>query len=89
MTATTDAALASVETAIHDALNAVENVADPVAREAAARRLADVVLPDAARGAKRLRQSAVLELRQGRTLKQVAELLGLSVGRVDQLAKGR
>ncbi|MBT2411117.1 hypothetical protein J7I94_11160 [Streptomyces sp. ISL-12] len=38
---------------------------------------------------KAVRQQAVLELRQSLTLAKVAELLGLSVGRVDQIAKGK
>ncbi|MGW6984737.1 hypothetical protein ACWGE1_35675 [Streptomyces sp. NPDC054932] len=64
-------------------------VEDPVARERAARLFTDQLLPDVAREVKNLRIGAVGELRQGRTLKEVAGLTGLSVPRVDQLLKGK
>lgn len=38
---------------------------------------------------KEARQSAVLALRETRKLREVAELLGVSIGRVDQIAKGK
>ena len=38
---------------------------------------------------KAARQSAVLTLRETRKLREVAELLGISIGRVDQIAKGK
>jgi DNA-directed RNA polymerase specialized sigma subunit len=38
---------------------------------------------------KAARESAVLALRKTLTLREVAELLGVSIGRVDQIAKGK
>ncbi|WP_428956174.1 hypothetical protein [Streptomyces sp. cg35] len=37
---------------------------------------------------KQARETDVRELRQDKTLKEVAELVELSIGRVDQIAKG-
>ncbi|MFC9431912.1 hypothetical protein [Streptomyces sp. NPDC056987] len=78
--------------AVAETLATIEAIADPVARERAARDFHDaltkaVVEPLAQ--FKAVRQQAVLELRQTLTLAKVAEKIGLSVGRVDQLAKGR
>ncbi|MFF4422300.1 hypothetical protein ACFY04_16205 [Streptomyces sp. NPDC001549] len=61
----------------------------PVARERAARLFTDQLLPDVAKTVKNIRTAAVGELRQGRTLREVSELIGLSVPRVDQLLKGK
>lgn len=67
-------------------------IKDPVARDKAARAL-QTALTEAIAGpltqTKAVRQQAVLELRQTLTLAKAAERLGLSVGRVDQLAKGK
>lgn len=65
------------------------DIADPVERERAARLVMDELLPDAVKRVKAERAAAVAELKEGRTLKQVAELTGLSVPRVDQLLKGK
>jgi hypothetical protein len=85
----------------HDALRSLTNdyvdavrarlgeVPDARAREYAARLLMDELLPDAVKRVKVVRGEAVSELKEGRTLKQVAELTGLSVPRVDQLLKGK
>lgn len=85
----------------HDALRSLTNdyvnavrarlgeVPDALAREYAARLLMDDLLPDAVKRVKAVRSEAVGELKEGRTLKQVAELTGLSVPRVDQLLKGK
>ncbi|MFJ3961815.1 hypothetical protein [Streptomyces sp. NPDC090036] len=67
----------------------IADVEDPVARERAARLFTDQLLPDVAKAVKDVRIAAVVELRQGRTLKQVSALMGLSVPRVDQLLKGK
>ncbi|MFI1646735.1 hypothetical protein ACH4XT_07295 [Streptomyces avidinii] len=64
-------------------------IEDPVARERAARLFTDQLLPEVARAVKDVRIAAVGELRQGRTLKEVSQLIGLSVPRVDQLLKGK
>ncbi|MFB6824236.1 hypothetical protein ACFCXA_21905 [Streptomyces virginiae] len=61
----------------------------PVVRERAARLFTDQLLPDVAKAVKDIRTAAVGELRQGRTLREVSLLIGLSVPRVDQLLKGR
>ncbi|WP_406321023.1 hypothetical protein [Streptomyces sp. NBC_00519] len=76
---------------IDAALDGLYEIADPVERELAARVLADELLPEAGRRVKAVRSGAVRELRteRGLKLREVAELLDLSVPRVDQLAKGK
>jgi hypothetical protein len=74
---------------VNAALALLDGIPDPVEREAAARILGDDLLPEAALSVKRVRGDAVRELRaQGLTLRAIAELTGLSVARVDQIAKG-
>jgi DNA-directed RNA polymerase sigma subunit (sigma70/sigma32) len=78
--------------AVSEALATISAIPDPVARERAARDLQDALTETIAAPltqAKGIRQNAVLELRQTLTLAKVAEKIGLSTGRVDQLAKGR
>ncbi|MFD3696823.1 hypothetical protein ACFWUZ_11845 [Streptomyces sp. NPDC058646] len=74
-------------------MNAVRSrlaeVEDPVVRERAARLVTEELLSTALKAAKDVRTAAVGELRQGRTLKEVAGLTGLSVPRIDQLLKGK
>ncbi len=65
------------------------DIETPVARERAARLFTDQLLPAVAKTVKDIRTAAVGELRQGRTLREVSELIGLSVPRVDQLLKGK
>ncbi|MFD5414256.1 hypothetical protein ACFV4Q_22545 [Streptomyces nojiriensis] len=65
------------------------DIETPVAREQAARLFTDQLLPAVAKTVKDIRTAAVGELRQGRTLREVSELIGLSVPRVDQLLKGK
>ncbi|MEU5302235.1 helix-turn-helix domain-containing protein [Streptomyces noursei] len=76
---------------IDAALACLDEIGDPVERELAARILADDLLPDARTRVKAVRAEAVQELREERGLKlrEVAELIGLSVPRVDQIAKGK
>ncbi|WP_411129900.1 hypothetical protein [Streptomyces sp. x-19] len=73
------------------ALALLDDIADPVEREFTARLLADDLLPDAVKRVKAVRTGAAVELRTGRGLKlrEVAELYGLTTGRVDQIAKGK
>ncbi|MGW2255138.1 hypothetical protein ACWCXH_33875 [Kitasatospora sp. NPDC001660] len=80
-----------VAAAARTALAEIADITDPVDRELAARQLLDVVLPEIARGAREIRQGAVLELRRDRfTLREIGEKLGgLSTARVDQIAKGK
>ncbi|MFI7354107.1 hypothetical protein ACIBTP_09180 [Streptomyces avidinii] len=82
--------LRGLTTAYMSAVRArLAEIEDPVARERAARLFTDRLLPEVARTVKEVRIAAVGELRQGRTLKEVSELIGLSVPRVDQLLKGK
>ncbi|MGP3973582.1 hypothetical protein ACTWQF_05975 [Streptomyces sp. 8N114] len=74
---------------IEAALACLDSIPDPVDREVTARALADDLLPEAARRVKSVRGEAVVELRENMKLREVAQLLGLSVPRVDQLAKGK
>ncbi len=90
-----DDALAAVRARMADhiaaALACLGDIPDPVARERAARALGEELLPDAVKRTKAVRGGAVQELRaeRGLKLREVAELLDLSVPRVDQLAKGK
>ncbi|MFE1773743.1 hypothetical protein [Streptomyces sp. NPDC059008] len=71
------------------ALACLDEIGDPVERELAARILADDLLPDARTRVKDVRSAAVQELRRGLKLREVSDLIGLSVARVDQIAKGK
>jgi DNA-directed RNA polymerase sigma subunit (sigma70/sigma32) len=71
------------------ALAALREISDPLERERAARVMVESLLPDAARQAKAVRQEVVLDLRRDHTLREVAAILGVTYGRVDQLAKGK
>ncbi|MFF4552675.1 hypothetical protein [Streptomyces sp. NPDC001422] len=62
-------------------------VTDPVQREALARDVIDRLLPQATQDAKAMRAEPVAELRDGRTLREVGELLKLTPARVDQILK--
>ncbi|QKW08057.1 hypothetical protein HUT18_18395 [Streptomyces sp. NA04227] len=90
-----DEVRAALRTLAADHVEAVrallDGIADPVARERAARFYTDELLPDVVQGgAKSVRREAIRELRgQGLTLREVSGLTGLSVPRVDQLAKGK
>ncbi|MEU4655202.1 RNA polymerase subunit sigma-70 [Streptomyces sp. NPDC023723] len=78
--------------AVSEALAAISAIPDPVAREKAARDLQTALteaIADPLTRTKAVRQQAVLELRRTLTLAKVAEQLGLSIGRVDQIAKGK
>ncbi|MFH8470369.1 hypothetical protein [Streptomyces sp. NPDC017991] len=78
--------------AVTEALAAIGAIADPVAREKAARDLQDALtkaIAEPMTQAKAVRQQAVLELRQTLTLAKISEKTGLSIPRVDQLAKGK
>lgn len=78
--------------ALDKALADVAAIDDPVARERAARDLQAALteaIAEPLTRTKSVRQQAVLELRETLTLTKVAALLDLSVGRVDQIAKGK
>jgi hypothetical protein len=88
---TQPAALINSE-AFDQALADVAAIKDPVARDKAARALQTALteaIAEPLTRTKAVRQKAVLELRQTLTLAKAAEQLGLSTGRVDQLAKGK
>jgi DNA-binding PucR family transcriptional regulator len=71
-----------VETAIQQALA----IDDPALRGRTITRILKAVEDD--KRLKDARATDVRELRQAHTLKEVAELVELSIGRVDQIAKG-
>ncbi|MGW6461558.1 hypothetical protein ACWF94_37465 [Streptomyces sp. NPDC055078] len=76
-------------THINAALALLDDIPDPVEREAAARLLGDDLLPATVLRVKAVRGDAIRNLRgQGKTLREIAGLTGLSVPRVDQIAKG-
>ncbi|WP_129842383.1 hypothetical protein [Streptomyces sp. RFCAC02] len=74
---------------IEATLAALAAMPDPLVRERAARRLVDEVLPDATRRLAAVRREAVTGLRaEGYKLREIGDLLGLSVSRVNQIARG-
>ncbi|MEV2264568.1 hypothetical protein AB0J13_38700 [Streptomyces anulatus] len=78
--------------ALTRALTDIRAIEDPVARERAARYLQAALteaISEPLTQTKGIRQHAVLELRRNLTLAVVAARLELSIGRVDQLAKGK
>ncbi|MEV0281708.1 hypothetical protein AB0I22_35715 [Streptomyces sp. NPDC050610] len=75
---------------INAAFDCLSGITDPVERERAARVLGDDLMPDAIKRVKEVRGASVRELRdRGLKLREVAELLGITAARVDQLAKGK
>lgn len=79
-----------LETAGAAVLAELDAITDPVARQAVARHVLENVIPSVVQDVKAHRGRTVAELRKGRTLAQVGELLGgLSVARVDQILKGK
>lgn len=86
-----EALYARVRGHLDAALACLDEIADPLDRELAARTMTDDLLAEAGRRAKRVRTEVVRGLRsEGLTLREVGDLLGgLTTGRVDQLAKGK
>lgn len=80
----TNALTASIEAAIED----IAAVADPVERFNEGRKIR-AEFSDGDRRVMLLQQSAVEELKQGRTWAQVGEALGVTGSRAEQIAKGR
>ncbi|MGW0933143.1 hypothetical protein [Streptomyces sp. NPDC002644] len=79
---------------INAALACLDTVGDdPEQMERAARMLADDLLPEAASRVKAVRGEAVHKMRgegpKKRPMREIAEQLGLSLPRVDQLLKGK
>ena len=74
--------------AANAAIDAAIALSDPVERALAVTGLLDA-LHERRFELRAARESAVLELRETRKLREVAELLGLSIPRVDQIAKGK
>lgn len=71
------------------ALDQIKAIGDPAQR---AQVISDVLnqCPDLSKALRELRQAAVVELReQGKSHGQVAEILGISRGRAQQIAEGR
>ncbi|MGW4810527.1 hypothetical protein ACWEPB_02630 [Kitasatospora cineracea] len=79
-----------VASAIDQAVNAINTIPDPIAREKAARDLLDdlkLIHPTTIKAARR---RAVEELKGGRTLQEVGNLLGgLTRARVEQILKDK
>lgn len=72
------------ETAAHAAIAAIAAIADPVARLTAAMDVTAALRPLI----RSLRADAVRELRQTMTLQEIADLVGRSAARVDQMSRG-
>ena len=87
-TSPTDRIREHLETARIAVLAELEATIDPVQRQEAAREVLETLLPSLGADVKALRARAVAELREGRSLAEVGQMLGgLSRGRVDQLLK--
>lgn len=79
-----------LDTARDAVLAELDSIKDPVERQDAARDVLETLLPAVGQDVKANRARTVAELRQGRTLAQVGQLLGgLSIARVDQILKGK
>ncbi|WP_017581409.1 hypothetical protein [Nocardiopsis valliformis] len=63
-------------------------ITDPVDRTRAAADLIDA-LNHAQKEIKTIRAEAVADLRPGRSMREVGEMIGVSTGRVDQILKGK
>jgi serine kinase of HPr protein (carbohydrate metabolism regulator) len=74
--------------AANAAIDAAIAISDPAERALAVTGLLDAV-HERRFELRAARESAVLELRETRKLREVAELLSLSIPRVDQIAKGK
>lgn len=72
----------TVKQAVEQALT----ISDPALRGRTITRILKAVEDDPR--LKQAREADIRELRQDKTLKEVAELVELSIGRVDQIAKG-
>jgi hypothetical protein len=66
----------------------LRKISDPTARAQAATALLQLI-PEIQQEIKDIRRDDVLELRRTLKLREVAELLGMSIPRVDQISKGR
>lgn len=78
--------------AFDQALTEIEAIEDPVARDKAARALQAALteaIAEPLTRTKAVRQKGVLQLRRNHTLAEIAAMYDLSIGRVDQLAKGK
>lgn len=89
-----ETALARIQKHLEDVAQAIgaelDTIADPIDRQDAAREVVQSLLPSVTQDVKAHRARTVAELREGRTLAQVGQLLGgLSVARVDQILKGK
>ncbi|MGQ4397911.1 hypothetical protein ACN6K5_000913 [Streptomyces violaceoruber] len=78
-----------LETARKAVLAELDSIPDPVQREAVAREALRDLVPALGRAVQTRRTAAVAELKEGRTLAQVGDLLGVSTARVDQILKGK
>jgi hypothetical protein len=77
-----------LDQALRAALDRVHAIADPIQRQRAAAHVIEACA-HAQSEAGAIRRDVVIGLREdGHILKQVADLLGMSIGRVDQIAKG-
>ena len=66
----------------------LREIPDPALRAQAATQLLHV-LAEVQQQIKDQRQTDVIELRQSRKLREIGDLLGMSMARVDQIAKGK
>lgn len=73
---------------VEAAIDRVLAIGDPAARAHAITAILDV-LKERGPELKAARQKDVLELRESLTLREVGEQIGLSIPRVDQIAKGK
>ncbi|WP_052848305.1 sigma factor-like helix-turn-helix DNA-binding protein [Streptomyces avicenniae] len=89
MTAPETDPIAELSGHIEATLAALAAMPDAIARERAARRLVDEVIPNATRRLAAVRREVVVGLRDERyKLREIGEMLGLSVSRVNQIARG-
>lgn len=78
----------AAEQLLQQAVEAALEITDPIDRARAITGLLEAV-QKASVTLKRARQQDVLTLKEGRTFKEVGELIGVGAARADQIAKGR
>jgi hypothetical protein len=77
------------ENTVNQLLDEIRAIEDPVDRFEAATKAVEIARTALMAGARQIRQDAVNELREDRSLAEVGKLLGQKRGRVQQISEGR
>lgn len=77
------------EITVNELLDAIRAIEDPVERFKAATKAVETARTTFMAGARQIRQDAVNELREDKSLGDISKLLGQSRSRVQQIGEGR